>query len=48
MQTSIIIGVGTRSYIVRIAAVSQQHVVVCITREVTRPENDVVQYWDRN
>ena len=30
-------------YLIRIiAAVSQEHVLVCITRKVTRPENDMV------
>ena len=28
--------------ILRIAAASQEHVLVCITRKVTRPENDMV------
>ena len=32
MNASRIIRVGTRNYIVRIAAVSQEHVLVCITR----------------
>ena len=31
-ETSRIVRVGTRNYIVRIAAVSQEHVLVCITR----------------
>ena len=35
--------VGTRIYVIRIAAaVSREHVLVCITRKVTRPENDMV------
>ena len=42
METSIIILVGNRNYIVRIAAVSQGHVLVRITRKVTRPGNDMV------
>ena len=42
METSRIIRVGNRNYIERIAAVSQGHVPVCITRKVTRPENDMV------
>ena len=42
METSRIIRVGTRDYILRIAAVSQEHVLVCITRKVTRAENDMV------
>ena len=42
METSRIIRVGTRDYILRIAAVSQEHVLVCITRKVTRPEDDMV------
>ena len=34
---------GTCNYIIRIAAaVSQEHVLVCIAREVTRPENEMV------
>ena len=43
MGTLRIIRVGTRNYNKRIAAaVSQEHVLVCIAREVTRPENDMV------
>ena len=44
METSRRIRVGTRNYVIRtrIAAVSQEHVLVCITRKVTRPENDMV------
>ena len=42
METLRIIRVGTRDYILRIAAVSQEHVLVCITRKVTRAENDMV------
>ena len=43
METSRRLRVGTRSYIVRVAAaVSQEHVLVCITRRATRPENDMV------
>ena len=42
METSRLIRVGTRNYVARIAAVSQEHVLVCITRKVTRPENDMV------
>ena len=42
METSGIIRLGTRNYILRIAAVSQEHVLVCITRKVTRPENDTI------
>ena len=38
METSRIIRVGTRNYIIRIAAVSQEHALVCITRRVTRPK----------
>ena len=36
------IRVGTRVNIIRIAAVSQEHVPVCITRKRTQPENDMV------
>ena len=46
---------GTRNYIMRIDAVSQEHVLVCITRKVTRPaklhdfsfgiEIDLVVVW---
>ena len=43
METSRILRVGNRNDIMRIAAVSQEHVlVVCVTRKVTRPENDMV------
>ena len=43
METSRIIRVGTRINIIRIAAVSQEHVlVICRTRRITRPENDMV------
>ena len=42
MGTSIIMRVGTRIYVIRIAAVSQEHVPVCITRKITRVENDMV------
>ena len=37
METSRRIRVGTRNYVIRtrIAAVSQEHVLVCITRKVT-------------
>ena len=44
METTRRIRVGTRSYIIRIAAdVTQEHVLVCVTRKkVTRPENDMV------
>ena len=40
METSTIIRVGARNYIRRIVAVSQEHVPVCITRKVSRHEND--------
>ena len=40
-ETSRIVRVGTRNYIVRIA-VSQEHVLVCIILKVTRHENDMV------
>ena len=47
METSRIIRVDTRNYqgilySVRIAAVSQGHVLACITRNETRPENGMV------
>ena len=42
MDTWRIIRVGTRVNIIRIAAVSQEHVPVCITRKRTQPENDMV------
>ena len=29
-------------YVIRIAAVSQKHLPVCITRKITRAENDMV------
>ena len=35
MDTSRIIRVGTRNYVIRIAAVSQEHVPVCITNTQT-------------
>ena len=41
MDPSRIKRVGTRIYVVRIAAVSQEHVPVCITRRITRDENDM-------
>ena len=34
--------VGTRNYMIRIAALSQEHVLECITRKATRPENDMI------
>ena len=42
METSRLIRVCPRKYIIRIAAVSQEHVQACITRKVTRPEIDMV------
>ena len=42
MDPSRIKRVGTRIYVVRIAAVSQEHVPVCITLKRTRTENDMV------
>ena len=42
MGRSRIIRVGTRIYVIRIAAVSQEHVHACITRKITRAENDMV------
>ena len=42
METSRTIRVGPRIYMIRIAAVSQEHILVCITREVTRPEYDMI------
>ena len=45
MKTSRIIRVGTRNYIIRISAVSPKHVLVCITRKVTLPENNMVLVW---
>ena len=42
METSRRIRVGTRNYTTRIAAVSQEHVLVGVTRKITRPENDMV------
>ena len=41
MDTSRIIRVGSRIYVIRIAAVSQD-VPVCITRKITLAENDMV------
>ena len=41
MDTSGITRVGTRIYVIRIAAVSQD-VPVCITRKITLAENDMV------
>ena len=41
MGTSRIIRVGTRIYVIRDAAVSQEHVPVCVTHKVTRTENDM-------
>ena len=44
METSRIKRVDTRNYILimSIAAVSQEHVLVCITRKATRRGNDMV------
>ena len=42
METSRITCLGARNYIIRIAAVSQEHVLVCVTRKVTRLENYTV------
>ena len=42
MYTSRIIRVGTRTYVIRIAAVSQGQVSVCITRKNIRAENCIV------
>ena len=42
MDTSRIIRVGTRINILCIAAVTQEHVSVRITRKLARPENDMV------
>ena len=42
METSRIVRVDARNYIIRIAAVSQEHVLVCNTRKDARPENNVV------
>ena len=40
MDTSRIIRVGTRIYIIRMSAVSQEHLTVRTRRNITRPEND--------
>ena len=48
MEMSRLLRVGTRNYIIRIAAVSQDHVLVCITRKVTRPENNMDLVLHRN
>ena len=48
METSRIIRLGTRNYILRIAAASQEHVLICITRKVTRPESDMFFFWHGN
>ena len=37
-----IIRVGTRAYVIRIAAVSPEHVPVCITLKIALAENDMV------
>ena len=42
METWRRIRVGTRNYVIRVAGVSQEHVLVCTTRKVTRPENEMV------
>ena len=42
METSRTIRVGTRDYIIHAATVSHAHVLVCVTRGVTRPEHDMV------
>ena len=42
METSRTIRAGTPNYITRIAAVSHEYVLICLTRKVTRPENDMV------
>ena len=42
MHTSRIIRVRTRIYVIRIAAVLQELVSVCIARKITRARNDMV------
>ena len=43
IETSRMIRVDIRNYIVQVrVAVSQEHVLVCITRQVARRENDMV------
>ena len=42
METSKILRVCIRNCSVRTAAVSQEHLLVYISRQVTRPENDMV------
>ena len=42
MEKLRIVRVGTRIYITRIFVAVPQDVLVCITRKVTRPENDMV------
>ena len=42
MDTSRTIRVGTRIYVIRIAAVSREHVLACSTRKITRVGNDMV------
>ena len=42
MDTSRIIRVGTPIWAIRVAAVSQEHVPVCISREITLAEYDKV------
>ena len=44
-ETSRIIRLGTRNYTLRIAAASQEHVLICITRKVTRPESDMFFFF---
>ena len=41
METSRIMRVDTRNYIIRVAVASQERVLVCITRNVILPENDM-------
>ena len=42
MDTSRIIRVGTRIYIVRVAVICQELVPVCVPRKIKLPENDMV------
>ena len=48
MDTSRIIRVGSRNYVICIAAISQDHVPVRVTRKIIRDENDMVLVLYRN
>ena len=42
MDTSRIVRVGGRTYVIRVAAASQDNLCVCIASKITPAENDMV------